>query len=167
MWRKSTFISKLIDVVWAGALKSSGAIVLYVSVQRRIHPELSGKKWFIRIGHLWGLQAGEWVMLHPENLLGYSYIIKGKMQRGRRVSLSFLTRCHASIINSFSRLSRGVFLSLLGQASSTNYCCMCVQRACCRESLTFWAHWAVCGSHATIISLFWGTSRASAAWFCC
>ena len=125
------------------------------------------KKRFIRTGHLWGLQVGGQEMPPVENLLVYSFIIKGEVGKGRRTSLSFLSRCHASIISSFSRLRRGVFLSLLGQASSTNYCCLCVQRACCRESLIFWAHWAVCESHATIISLFWGTSHASAAWFCC
>ena len=48
-------------------------------------------------------------MLYLENLLGYSFIIKGKVERGRRTSLSFLSRCHASIISSSSRLGRGVF----------------------------------------------------------
>ena len=51
-------------------------------------------------------------MPHHKNLLGYNFIIKGKVGRGRRTSLSFLSRCHASIISS-SRLSRGVFLSLM------------------------------------------------------
>ena len=80
------------------------------------------KKWFIRIGRLWGLQAGGQEMPWPKNLLGYSFIIKGKVERGRRTSLSFLSRCHASIIGSSSRLGRGVFLSLHGQARPTNYC---------------------------------------------
>ena len=65
----------------------------------------------------------EWVeegVLYPENL-GFSFIIKGKVDRERR-TLSFLSRHHASIISSSSRLSRGVFLSLYGQARSTNYC---------------------------------------------
>ena len=60
----------------------------------------------------------------PENLLGYSFIIKGK-GRGRR-TLSSSRRRSASIISS-SRLSSGIFLSLHGQARSTNYCvCVCV-----------------------------------------
>ena len=80
------------------------------------------KKWFIRIGCLWGLQAGGQEMPWPKNLLGYSFIIKGKVERGRRTSLSFLSRRYASIIGSSSRLGRGVFLSLHGQARPTNYC---------------------------------------------
>ena len=64
-------------------------------------------------------------MLHLENLVGYSFIIKGKVERGRR--LSFLSRHHVFIISLFSRLSRGVFLSLHGQAGPTNHCFLCVQ----------------------------------------
>ena len=48
----------------------------------------------------------EWVeegVLYPENL-GFSFIIKGKVDRERR-TLSFLSRHHASIISSSSRLS--------------------------------------------------------------
>ena len=72
-------------------------------------------------------------MLHPENLLDYSFIIKGKMRKGRKASLSFLSRCHASIISSSSRLSRDVFLFLHCQTRSTNHCFSCVQRACPRD----------------------------------
>ena len=39
------------------------------------------------------VKASEWVgegVLHPENLLGYSFVIKGKVGRGRRTSVSFL-----------------------------------------------------------------------------
>ena len=60
-------------------------------------------------------------MLPLENLLSYSFIIKGKVARGRRPSLSFLSRPHVSISSSSSMLSRGVFLSLCGQVRSTNY----------------------------------------------
>ena len=67
-----------------------------------------------------------------EDLLGYSLIIKGKVRRGRN-TLSFLGRHPASIISSLFRLSRGIFLSLHGQARSTNYCFLCVQRACSRD----------------------------------
>ena len=67
-----------------------------------------------------------WVVLHHKNFLGYSFIIKGKVQKGR--TLSFLSRHHASIISSSSRLNRRVFLSLHGQARSTNYCfLMCAE----------------------------------------
>ena len=67
-----------------------------------------------------------------ENLLGYSLIIKGKVGSGRD-TLSFLGRHPASIVSSLFRLSRGIFLSLHGQARSTNYCFLCVQRACSRD----------------------------------
>ena len=69
----------------------------------------------------------------PENLVGYSFIIKGKVGRRRRRSLSFLSRHHACIISSSSRLSRGIFLFLHGQAKPTNYYFLCVQRACPRN----------------------------------
>ena len=82
------------------------------------------------------MKASEWVgegVLHPENLLGYSFVIKGKVGRGRRTSVSFLSRRHASIISSTSKLSKGVFLSLHGQARFTNYGFLCVQRAYPRD----------------------------------
>ena len=47
--------------------------------------------------------------------------------------MSFLSRHHASIIISSSRLSRDVFLSLHGQARFTNYGFLCVQRAYPRD----------------------------------
>ena len=40
-------------------------------------------------------------------------------------------------------------------------CCWCVQRACRRGSLTYWAHWAGYGPHATIVLLFGSMSHAS------
>ena len=56
---------------------------------------------------------------HGKNLVGYSFIIKGKMGRGKRLpSSSFLSRHHTFIISSSSRLGRGVFLSLHGQAGT-------------------------------------------------
>ena len=90
------------------------------------------KMWFIKIGCLWGLQVGRREMPRLENLLGYSFIIKWKVGRGRRPSISFLSRCHASIMSSSSRYGRGVLLSLHSQARSTNSCFLCVQRACSR-----------------------------------
>ena len=64
-----------------------------------------------------------------QNLRGYNFTIKGKVERGRTTSLSFLHRRHVSIISFSPRLNKGVFLSLYGQASSTNNCFLCVQRA--------------------------------------
>ena len=56
-------------------------------------------------------------MLCPENLVGYNFIIKGKVGRGKNPpSSSFFSRRQASIISSSCRLGRGVFLSLHGQA---------------------------------------------------
>ena len=69
---------------------------------------------------------------HPKNLLSYGFIIKGKVERGR-TSLSFLSRRHASVISSSSRLSRRVFLSLHGQTRSTDYCFLYVQAAYPRD----------------------------------
>ena len=48
-------------------------------------------------------------MPYPENLLGYSFIIKGKVAGWGGGSSSFLSRHHASIISSSSSLGRGVF----------------------------------------------------------
>ena len=56
----------------------------------------------------------------PKNLVGYSFIIKGKAEKGRRPSLSFLSRRPGFIISSSSKLSRRIFLSLCGQVRSTN-----------------------------------------------
>ena len=65
-------------------------------------------------------------MGQSENLLGYSFIITGKVGRGRRPSLTFLSRHHSSIISSSSRLSKFPRplpqVSLHGQARSTNDC---------------------------------------------
>ena len=52
----------------------------------------------------------------PKNLPDFCFIIKGKVGR-RRFSLSFLSRCPASISSS-SRLTRGVFSSLNSQAAA-------------------------------------------------
>ena len=72
-------------------------------------------------------------MPHPENLVGYSFIIKGKVGRGRTPSMSFWSKPHVSKISSSSRLGRGVFLPLHGQARFTNCCFLCVQRAYPRD----------------------------------
>ena len=65
--------------------------------------------------------------------MGYSFITERKVRSGRRPPLSFLSRRQASIISSSSRLGKGVFLSLHGKAKFTNYCHLCVQRACPRD----------------------------------
>ena len=45
----------------------------------------------------------------------------------------FLSKHHASIVCSSSRLGRGVFLSLCGQARSVDGCFLCVQITCPRN----------------------------------
>ena len=50
-------------------------------------------------------------MLHPENLVGYSYD-QGKVGSGRRPSLSFLSRHLVSIISSSLTQGSGLYLSL-------------------------------------------------------
>ena len=149
-----------------GVLKSSTPLCL--SIEKN---SVRGKA--IRTDLLdWGIllinscEVYKWVSeraLCPENLLGYSFIIKGKVGR-RRPSLSFLSRCHVSIISSSSRLGRGTFLSLHGQVRSTYYCFLCVQKA--HPNLL--SSLAGCGAYATIFCfLFWGISCVSIAWFCC
>ena len=99
----------------------------------------------------------------PENLLGYSFIIEGKVGRSRRTPLSFLSKLDFFITSSSSRLGRGVFLSLDGQARSTDGCFFM-----CRECIlgiinllsSLGRMWVSC-CHCFI----WGVSYASVAWF--
>ena len=60
-------------------------------------------------------------MLCPKNFVGYSFIIKGKVGRGKEglLCLSGVDIMFSSL--TLSRLNRGVFLSLRGQVRST-YC---------------------------------------------
>ena len=152
------------------------AIILYSFMSQHRKNSVKGKvidkKWFIRIGCLWGLQAGRREMPHPRNLLGYSFIIKGKVGRGRRTSLPFLSRCHASITSSSSRLSRGVFLSLvvkLGPQVTVFHVC----REHVLGTVNLVSSLGRYGSHAAIVLLF--TARlllplhgfvTKPAWFC-
>ena len=83
--------------------------------------------------------------------MAYSFIIKGKVGRGRRTSLSFLSRCHASIISCSSRLSREVFLFLHCQTSP-----QITAFHVCREHVLgimnlLSSRVRMCGSHATIV----------------
>ena len=56
-----------------------------------------------------------------------------------------------SIISSFSRLSRGVFLYLHGQVRSTNYCFLCVQKACPNLLSSLGRMWASCHCCFTVL----------------
>ena len=64
-----------------------------------------------------------------QELTGLQFYKHRKREEAEK-TFFFLSRCHASIISSFCRLSRGALLSLHGQATSINYCFLCVQRAC-------------------------------------
>ena len=66
------------------------------------------KKWFIRIGCLWGLQESRREGAAPWVLSGLYFYNQRNGGRERRPSLSFLSRHHASIISSSSRLGREV-----------------------------------------------------------
>ena len=68
-------------------------------------------------------------MLRPENLPDHSFIIKGKVGRGRR-TLSFLSRRHASIISSSSRQSGEFSASYMVRLGSQSIIFLCEQRAC-------------------------------------
>ena len=63
-------------------------------------------------------QLSRWAR-NPTPVVGYSFIIKGEVGRGRRSSLSFLSRYHVSIINCSSRLGKGGF-SLHSQTRSVH-----------------------------------------------
>ena len=110
----------------------------------------------------------------PENLVGYSFIIKGEVGRGR-FSLSFLYRYHVSIMNSSSRLGKGVF-SLHSQTRSVHKLVFCV----CKEHVlrianllsSLGSRW-VSYHHCFIV---WGhvlrfscmvMLLSKPAWFCC
>ena len=147
------------------------------------------KKWFIKIGCSWSLQAGEQEMLCPMNFVGYSFIVKGKVGRGKKPLSSWsLSRCHASNISSSPRSGRGAFcpyvvkpglsrlygkiISGLSTMSIFYFEISAFYKLlfyACREHvqglLSSWAHWAGCGSQGTIILLFYNMSQAS--WFCC
>ena len=137
----------------SGAFKE---LQFFMSQHRKnsVGGKVIGKKWFIRIGLLSGLQICKWEGATPQVLVGHSFIIIGKVGRGKRVTFSsLLSRYHASIISSSSMSGGRVFLSLLGHAGivmalwknyfrswynedfslwhhlSINYC-LCVHRAC-------------------------------------
>ena len=74
------------------------------------------KKWFIRVGPLWGLQADGWRGCCPENLVGYCHNQRKWGRAGRLPSSSFLSRCHASLMSSSSTLGGGVSLAQCGHA---------------------------------------------------
>ena len=65
---------------------------LCVSVQNSVRGKVIAKRWFIRITCLWGLQAGRQGGAMPQDLTGLEFYNQRKNERGRRTSLSFLSR---------------------------------------------------------------------------
>ena len=108
------------------------------------------KKWFIRIGCLWGLHTGGQGGTMSWELTGLQFYNQRKSGQGEK-KFFVLSRCHSSIISSSSRLSRGISLPLYGLGRSTNYCFfMCVE-SMSWGSLTYWAGY---GSHTTTVYSF-------------
>ena len=138
------------------------------------------KKWFIRIGCFWGVQAGGERLPCPKNLVGYSFIIKGKVGRGKDHLLPYpwIDFHHWVLLYLMARVGGEhgniVFWSLCGRAGtvmtlwknislrvpftlkchiSINSCFWCLQRVC-PGSLNYWAHWAGCGPPVATVLLF-------------
>ena len=97
-----------------GTLKSAGPLCLRTE-KNSVRGKVVDKKWLVRAGCSWGLHVGRQEGTMPRELSALQLLIRAEVGRGRP-SLAFLSRCHASIISSFTRLSRGVFLSLHCQA---------------------------------------------------
>ena len=111
-------------------------------------------KRFIRIGSLGGLQAGWWEMSCPKNLLSYSFIIKGKVGRGKE----FLCPSWVDVMLPSSVSPPGwaeefscPSMVKLGPQIIVFMCAESMSQG----SLNYWAHCPGCGSHATIVLLFW------------
>ena len=61
---------------------------LYMSLggKNSARSKLIDEKGVIRTGHLCGLQVDGWESTVPKNLVGYSFIIKGKIGRGKKAT---------------------------------------------------------------------------------
>ena len=68
------------------------------------------KKWFIRIEHLWGLQAGRREGAVPWELHGLPVYNHRERGEEEKTTFSFLNRLRVSVLSSSSRLGRRVFL---------------------------------------------------------
>ena len=75
---------KLVSWYFLGRGGSEGlwyqSSLCFSAEKNSVRGKVMGKKWFIRIGCLWVLQMGRWEMPHPGNLLGYRFVIKGKLE---------------------------------------------------------------------------------------
>ena len=104
-----------------GGVLGASEELWFLKSQRRknsVRGKVIDKKWFIRMGRLWGLPAGRWEGAIPRELSGLQFYNQRKVGRGKRpLSASFLSRHQTSIISFSSRVGRGVFSCLHGQAS--------------------------------------------------
>ena len=101
-----------------------------------------------------------------QELTGLQFYNQRKSGEEEKNFFVFLSKHNASIIYSSSRLGRGVFFSLYGQARSVDDCFLCVQITCPRIMnllSSLGRTWVSC--HHCFIVL--GMSLASVAWFCC
>ena len=75
---------------------------------------------------------GRQEMLCPKNLVGYSFIIRGKVWK-ESTSLSFLSRHRAPIISSSFRLGREFAYSYMVKLGPQIAGGFCMQRSCPRD----------------------------------
>ena len=162
------------------APESSGTTALCVSVQKEVSKRQNDnyKSHLLEDTCEAYKQVGEG-MPCPKNFLDYSFIIKEKVGRERRTSLSFLSRRCASIISSFCHAS---IISSSSSWAGEFSCPYVVKLSPQISGFFFFFH--VCkkhilgiinllsslcryGSHAIIVLVFGGISHASVAWFCC
>ena len=126
------------------APKSSGITFFYVSAQKKKklarHKEIGRSDLLDQDACEAYKGAGEG--MPPWEFTALQFY--NRKMRGRRPSLSFLNRHHASIISSSSGLSMGVFLSLRGQGRSKNYCVLWIQRACPNLLSSLGRMWVSC-----------------------
>lgn len=105
--------------------KSSGTLVLYVSVQRIIQQEKSGR--FIRIGGIYlnrrflRLTSAQTRNVVSQEFNGLQFYNRRKCGGGEKILFVFFEQMSCFIISSSCKLSKRVFLSLRGQTRSTNY----------------------------------------------
>ena len=120
------------------------------------------KKWFIRIEHLWGFQVGGQCPLALQSLLGYSFIIKGKVGGGEDLCLC-LSCVHVMLPSSappgWSGVSFPYMVKLGPQIFFSN---VHITRI-----INLLSSCTGLGSYCFNVLLFGGMSHASITWFCC
>ena len=93
------------------------------------------ENWFIGIGHFWGLQVSGQEMPPAENLLGYSFIIQGKVGRGEDLlcpSWEDVMRPSSTSPGWAGEFSY-LYMTNLGPQIIIIIIILCMQRACPRD----------------------------------